>query len=658
MNITELARRLKVAPNELKEKLPELGFSIGRKAIQIPDQQAKKVIERWGKIEAEKRKEERLKKINQKEQEEEKEEEIKEAYLPPSIQVYRLAEELKLPLNKVMSELIKNGVLTGLNEKIDYEIAAIVAENLGFKVKLREREEKVKVSIKEKIKEIIKKKKKKALVARPPVVVVVGHVDHGKSLLLSRIRQIQMAEEKGGITQKIGAYQVEKNNRLITFVDTPGHEAFETMRERGGETADLAILVIAADDNIQPQTLESIKIISKENLPFLVAINKIDKEGADVEKIKKELSEINLVPEGWGGKTVCVPVSARTGEGVDDLLENLLLLADLNEEVLLADEEGKTAATVIESHIDPGFGATATVIVFNGSLRKGDLVIIGGSYGKIKNMKDENNEDVTEANLSQPVQIFGLKSIPQVGEILEVIKNLKEFKKKVKKLEILSFKRQLVAEEKKGENKNLKIILRTDTTGSQEAVVGALENLGEEDIKIEIIKKGLGKPTEADIVLAQKLDARVFGFNVDFPVSVRVLAKELKVKINFYDVIYTLIEEIKEEVESLIGPKIVEETQGKIKILSVFSKSKKGIICGGRVTEGIIASGSLARIWRDSKIIGEAKIKNLQIHKEDIKQAKKGVECGILLSTDGEIQEGNILEVYIKKEVRRVKALS
>ena len=652
MNITELARKLKVTPKELKEKLPELGFHIGRRAIQFPDKQVEKVIEKWEEMEKEKKRKEKLVAMVE-EKEEEKKEETKEIFLPPAIQVYLLAEKLNLPLNKVMSELIKNGILTSLNEEIDYEIAAIITENLGFKVKKQEKKEEIKETIKEKIKKVVDREKKEDLIKRPPVVVVCGHVDHGKTSLLDFIRQTkEVAKEKGGITQKIGAYQIEKNNRLITFIDTPGHEAFEAMRVRGGEAADLAILVIAADDKVQPQTIEAIKIITKENLPFVVAINKIDKPEADPEKIKKELSEINLVPEEWGGKIICVSVSAKTGQGIDKLLETILLLADLNEEALLANKKGKAVATVIENHLDPGVGPVVTIIIFNGSLKTGDLVIIGHSYGKIKMMKNEKGEIIKEAFLSQPVQISGLKRLPQVGEILEVIGDQKEFKKKIKESEILSVKEKIKLEAKEKSEKQgnkLKIILRADTHGSLEAVIGALEKIDGGEVGLEIVKKKVGRPTEKDVVLAHRINAQLINFNVDFSKNVEEMAKDLGIKFSKHDIIYHLIEKVQEEIKALKKPEIVKEKIGRLKILAVFGKSQKGEIVGGRVIEGKIISGCEVKIWREEKIISGGLIKKLQINKEEVKEAGNGLECGIFFIGDENLKEGDILECYIIK---------
>jgi len=650
MNISKLARILTVTPEELKEKLPELGFHIGKKAIQIPDEQAEKVIKKWQEI---KKEEERKKGVEREiTEKEEKKEEIKEVFLPGSIQVYRLAEKLNLPLNKVMVELVKNGVLVGLNEEIDYEIAAIVAENLGFRIKRQEKEEKIEVSAKEKIKEIIAGEEKEKLTKRPPVIVVMGHVDHGKSSLLDALRKTKVTlEEKGGITQKIGAYQVKKNNRLLTFIDTPGHEAFETMRERGGSVADLAILVIAADDRVQPQTLEAIKIISKEDLPYLVALNKIDKPEANVEKIKKELSEINLVPEDWGGKVICLPVSAKTAQGLDLLLEDLLLLADLYGERLLANEEGEPVATVIESHLSSGLGPVATVIVFNGFLKKGDQVIIGSSFGKIKMMIDEKGEEISKTSLSQPVRISGLKKIPQAGEILERIEGGREFKKRIREIEALSIREKIKKESRQKEEKKIKLILKAESLGSLEALEGAVKKIADNEVHLEIVKAEVGQPTETEIVLAQKINAQILSFNIGLTTPVKKLADESDVKYFSSEIIYRITDYLKKEVESLKEPKFTEEKRGKLQILAIFGKRKEDQILGGRMLEGEIKSNLKAKIWRNEELIGRGLVKNLQINRENVSLVRSGLECGLLFESEVELIEGDLLEIYEEKKI-------
>ncbi|MCX6740790.1 MAG: translation initiation factor IF-2 N-terminal domain-containing protein, partial [Candidatus Parcubacteria bacterium] len=428
MNLTELARKLKVTTKELKEKLPELGFHIGGRAIQIPDNQAQGVIEKWQAMltqEELKKKEEMLRQREEVLPEKAKSERV--ARLPQIITVHRLAETLSLPVIKVISELLKQGVVATINDNLDYEIAAIIAETLGWRAEKCESDEVCQITVKEKMKNILGEENKKDLSVRPPVVVVMGHIDHGKTSLLDYIRQTNVAaKEAGAITQHIGAYQAviedqEYGQRKITFIDTPGHEAFNEMRSHGGQVADLAILVIAADDKVQPQTLESVKVIQESNLPFIVAINKIDRPEADIDRIKKGLAEINIAPEDWGGKTICVPISAKTGQGVDNLLKMVLLVADLEKDKLLTNPNREALGVVIESHIDRGTGPVATAIIYAGTLRARDQVIIGQAHGRIRLLRNYLNKEVAAAEPGMPVQILGLKNSAHVGDILEAV---------------------------------------------------------------------------------------------------------------------------------------------------------------------------------------------------------------------------------------------
>jgi len=673
MNITELARRLKITPKELKITLPKLGFHIGARAIQIPEKQAMQVIEVW---QENRKKEKEIKKIEDKisktkEKEsldkEDDKEEPKSVNLPPLIRVYDLAEKLKLPVMKVMNELIKNGVLSSINENLDYEIAAIIAENLGFEV-IKEEEGKkiIFVSAKEKAKDILGTENKKKMVLRPPIVVIMGHVDHGKSSILDAIRESQIvAKEKGGITQHIGAYQSKYPStgsgqaRKITFIDTPGHEAFETMRAHGGSIADIAVLVIAADDKIQPQTLESIRVIQKEELPFIVAINKIDRPEADVEKIKKDLSEINLLPEDWGGKVICVPVSAKSKEGLDNLLEMINLVADLEKNKLLANPKGSLIGAVIESHLDLGLGPVATIIVYNGTLRKGDNIVIGQTYGRLKFAKDQYGEFVEEIEPSFPVQIFGLKEVPQVGDLIEVINESKEFKSQIKQMGSAHFDQGLSVEQSssvpKKETKYVNIIVRADVLGSLEAIITSLKSLVCPNVEIKIVKSGLGGLTEADVELSKTTQSWLIGFNIKLNNSVKQLIKESKVRMDLYEVIYKLIEDVQDFMKTLVSPEISEKQLGKIEILEIFRQTGKEAILGGKVLEGKIFPETIARIWRlnsegEKEIKGESKLVQIQSSKQDVKEVLVGTECGLKLSGKIKIEKNDVLEIY--KEIQ------
>jgi len=675
MNITELARRLKVTPNELKQNLPKLGFHIGPRAIQIPDKQAEKVIKIWQeKIEKEKALAKIKEKISLTNEKEKKTETQKIITLPPTIQVYRFAEKLSMSVSKVMNELIKNGILASINESLDYEIAAIIAENLGVKTTRGEEEqEDLTQPLKSKLEEVLKQEKKKNLKPRPPIVVVMGHVDHGKSSILDVIRQSKIVEhEKGGITQHIGAYQVKKNNHLITFIDTPGHEAFQSMRARGGELADIAILVIAADDGVLPQTLESIKVIQQQNIPFVVAINKIDKPDADVEKVKKDLSKINLTPEDWGGKVICVPVSAKTKEGIEDLLETINIVSEMEKDKLVTNPKADVLGVVIESHLDSGLGPVASIIIYQGTLKKGDNIIIGQTYGHLRSIKDQlgNLVDVVEASL--PVQIFGLKNLPQVGELLETIKDSHEFKKRIKKMvQTPIFEREKFAinysQEKEKSEKSIKyinIILRTDVVGSLEAIAHDLKKLDHPEIKIKILKKGLGDLTEADVDLAKAAQAWLISFGTQINKAAKQLAYELNLRVNHYQVIYDLTEDIKEEMNKLLSPEISEEKIGKLEVIKVFQQTNKETILGGRVLEGKIVKDTIVRVWKseiingekkEPELIGEGKLTQLQISKKDVEEVKSGTECGIKFSGRVKIEVNDILEFY--KEVKKQRKI-
>lgn len=669
MNITELARKLKITPKELKRELPELGFHIGPRAIQIPDKQAHEVVELYNQKKAREKELQKAKeKIDKKTKERETpEKEQKTIVIPSTIPVYQLAKKLDLNIKKVMNELVKNGVLSSINESLDYEIAAIVAENLGFFVEQGE-EEKVEEStlIKQKLKHALKGKQKKELERRAPVVVVMGHVDHGKSSILSAIREVDMlSREKGGITQHIGAYSVMKNNNTITFIDTPGHEAFESMRARGGEVADIAVLVIAADDKIQPQTLESIKVIQNEGLPFIVAINKIDKPGVDVEKIKKGLSEINLTPEDWGGKVITVNVSAKTKKGIEDLLEMINLIAEINKDNLLTDPDGVLIGTVIESHLDHGYGPVATLLLYNGILKKGENVIIGSSYGRIREIKNYIGESLQSVGASMPVQIFGLKNVAKVGDIIEVVKNSRDFKKQIKQLSVSAPAIEISKAEEETKAPRLKVIVRADVLGSLEAIIHSLKKIQQSEVKIKIVKKGLGNISVSDVDMSQTAQAWIIGFGVDISGTAKQLANELKPKISLYSVIYDLIKEVKEEINRLLPEKIKEVGLGKLEVLKVFQHKGKETILGGKVIKGKIVKEAFARIWASEKeektgeqgleLKGEGKILQLQINKKNIQEAKEGSECGIKISGSSAVEQGDILEVY--KEIKTKKTI-
>ena len=669
MNITELARKLKVPTKELRQKLPELGFDIGMRAIKIDDRVAQKVIEMWSRITKEQKdkKTEKQKDIKTEEQEE------KPIAIPSFITVHDFAEKLNLSVVRVISELLKNGVTANINERIDYEIATIVAEDLGFKVEKEEKEAEDEKKAREKIEELIKKDKTKFSL-RPPIVVVMGHVDHGKTTILDAIREANVAStETGGITQHIGAYQINLKSQIsnlrgkeITFIDTPGHEAFKSMRIRGGEVADIAVLVVAADDGVQPQTVESIKIIQEEKLPFLVAINKIDKPEADIDKVKKGLAEINLTPEDWGGKTICVLVSAKSKQGLDNLLEMILLLAEMEKDRLLSNPNQEAVGTVVEAHLDKGEGPVATILIQAGTLKPKDLVIVGGHYGgvegKIKMLKDFQGQIVKEAKPGMPVRVLGLKKTPKVGDILQSLKSIKDLKKKIKKSKIIipESKAQIISSEE--EKKALNIIIRTDVLGSQEAICQALEKIKHPEVGINIIKKGLGNILEADVLQVETVaregeNVQLIGFYVTANPQVMLLAKEKNVEIKFYKIIYELIEDIKKFLTDLLEPERIKIDLGEIEVIALFKKGSGYQIVGAKVKKDRVIKESLVEVWRKKEKTAQAKITQLQIEKKVVDEAREGKEVGLKVESRGiDIQIGDRLKVYREEERKRTLA--
>jgi translation initiation factor IF-2 len=640
MNITELARKLKVPTKELRIKLPRLGFDIGPRAIKIPNVQARRVMEKWHKfIEEEKRRQARLAKEKEAEEKSSVAEAMegkKEVVLPSSLTVRQLAEKLNLSPVRVINELMKNGVMATINKQIDFDTAAIVIEELGFSAKEMTDEKREQILAKESQKELAKlleEKDKSKLKSRPPVIVVMGHVDHGKTALLDAIRKTNVvATEAGAITQHIGAYQVEKKGRMITFIDTPGHRAFRSMRVRGGQVADIAILVIAADDKIQPQTLEAVKIIQQEKLPFIVAINKIDKPEADVERIKKELAEIKLVPEDWGGKVICVPISAKTGQGLDDLLDMIILVASLEKEKLLANPDRPAIGTIIEAHLDKGEGPVATVLVQTGTLKVGDWISVAEAYGKIRALKDFQGKRIDESSPSRPAKIQGLKGLAQVGDILKVVEDKKGIKKKIKKAD-LKYQRKVFADrlkvvkERKAEAKDLNIIIRADVLGSLEAIGEALEELASQ--------------------------AWVIGFDVNISPATKELAREKDVEVTTYEVIYKLLDDVKKKMDSLLGTETFRTDLGQVEVLVIFRKEAKSIIIGGRVLKGKVAKNSKIEVLREKEIITEGFLKQLQINKKDVAEVTEGSECGIKFIGEPIIEVGDILQIYKEEEKKK-----
>jgi len=652
MNVTELSRKLKLPTKDLLEMLPEMGFDIGRKAIKINNNVAHKIIKDWKFLyakylrnqEAKKEKVEVIKMATKK----------KKVVIPDFISVKDFSIISGIPITTLMTELMKSGTLTSMNEKIDFDTASIIGEELGVEVERKNDE-----INEEKYVENSKKEITAGSVSRPPVVVIMGHVDHGKTLLLDTIRTANViGSESGGITQHIGAYQIDRDKGKITFIDTPGHEAFTTMRSRGAKIADIAILVVAADDGIKPQTKESIKIIKSGKLKMIVAINKIDKPDANIEKVKQELASENLLPEDWGGDTITVPISAKTGDGIDELLETILLVAEIEKENIVADPSIKVQASIIESHIDKGEGPVATALIQQGTLRIGDLIFFDGfHFGKIKALKDHNGKKVTEAGPSMPVKILGFKGLPSVGDVLTV-EDKADKKSKVSsyrlKTQAASVYSQRSKKDGREDNESVNLILRADVLGSLEAIISSIEKISHKEVNVNIIGKGLGHVTENDIMLSESNKAHVMAFHTTPTQAATNLALEKNIEVQSFKIIYELIDKIKQYIEEKLKPEITITQLGKVEILKVFKKLQKGMVVGGKVTQGSAFLHAKVKLTREGIELGLGNISLLQSNKIEVKDVSQGNECGIQVEGITNIQEGDILEIY-NEEIKAKK---
>jgi len=654
MNITELARMLRISPQELRDLLPQLGFAIGQKAIKVDNNTAKKIIKNWPIFR--RQLEQKREAENRQKQDELLPKEKKTISIPTVLTVRAYAELAGIPVNRVLAELMKNGVFTSINEKIDFDTASIIGEGLNLEVELAQA--KIEESDKEdqKLTAILNKENQKDLLPRPPVIVVMGHVDHGKTKLLDSIRQTDVvAGEAGGITQHIGAYQIVRKDQVITFIDTPGHEAFTAMRSRGARVADIAILVVAADDGVKPQTIEAFRIIEAAKIPYIVAINKIDKQTADVNKTKQELStKLNITPEDWGGKIICVPISAKEGTGIEELLDMVLLLAETESTTLRANPQASAAGTVVESNVDKTAGPLATILIQNGTLRIGDQLCFNDIvYGKVKALKNYKGEDIPEAGPAVPAKILGLKISPAVGDILHV--GIGE-KIKTKKIKISSSAIDAISSNKNDDNKDdriprVNVIIKTDFLGSAEAIEESLLKLNNEKVKVKIISKGLGYITEGDIKRAEDSEAQILGFNVRMSPAVETLVREKQVAVKIFSIIYDLIRYIKEEMQLLVKPEINRIDLGRLKVLAIFRTENNSQIVGGKVLDGIIKNNSFIDIKREDNYIASGRLTRLQSGKQDVEEVEKDQEAGLKYEGNPIIQIGDILQVYQEERV-------
>ena len=592
------------------------------------------------------------------EKKEKEEETIKQLVLPDTLTIKELADKMKVAPAALVKKLFLQGKVVTINEEIDYDAAEEIA--LEFNC-ICEHEEKVDV-IAELLKEDEEPEDK--LVPRPPVVCVMGHVDHGKTSLLDAIRETHVtAKESGGITQKIGAYQVNVNGNLITFLDTPGHEAFTAMRMRGAQATDIAILVVAADDGVMPQTIEAINHAKAAGVEIIVAVNKIDKPNANIEKVKQELTEYGLIAEDWGGSTTFVPVSAHTKQGIDELLDMILLTAEVNE--LKANPDRKARGIVIEAELDKGRGPVASILVQKGTLHVGDAVSAGSCYGKIRAMIDDKGNRVKVAGPSTPVEILGLNDVPNAGEIIMAADSEKEARSTAETF-ISEGRKKLLDDTKHkvsldalfeqiqaGNMKELNIIIKADVQGSVEAVKSSLVRLSNDEVVVKVIHGGVGNVNESDVVLASASNAIIIAFNVKPDNQARIVAEREKVDLRLYSVIYNAIEDVEAALKGMLEPIYEEKIIGHARIMQIFKASGIGNIAGCLVTEGRVTRDSKVRLTRDKEQIYEGPLASLKHFKDEVKEVKAGTECGIVLENFNDIQEGDKLEAYIMVEVPR-----
>ena len=576
--------------------------------------------------------------------------------IPDEITVLELASRLKVTVSDVIKKLMGLGVMASQNQTIDFDTASLVAMEYNA------------IIVKEHIatiEEILiadEEDKESDLVERSPVIVVMGHVDHGKTSLLDKIRHTSVtATEAGGITQHIGAYQVEINGKTLTFLDTPGHEAFTAMRARGANVTDIAVLVVAADDGIMPQTVESINHAKAAGVTVIVAINKIDKEGANPDRVKQELTEYELVPEEWGGDTICVPVSALTGQGIEDLLENILLVAEVQE--LKANPNRLAKGTVVESRLDKGRGPVATMLVQNGTLHTGDIIIAGTSVGRVRQMMNDKGQIVNEAGPSVPVEITGMAEVPNAGDTFNVVENerlarelVEQRRQEEKNKQFESFQKvtldNLFSQMAEGEMKELPIVVKADVHGTSEAVKQSLEKLSNEEVRVKVIHTGVGAINKSDVMLANASNAIIIGFNVRPDSIAKSDAEENGVEIRMYRIIYDAIEDVKDAMKGMLSPKTREVELGRAEVRQIYRISSVGVIAGCYVLEGKVARDALIRVVRDGIVIAEDKIDSLKRFKNDAKEVLQGYECGIGLDKFNDIKEGDIFESFIIEEYR------
>lgn len=575
------------------------------------------------------------------------------------ITVGALADKLSIPVTKLITELMKNGVMATVNERIDFDTAQIIVSELDLDIELAHLEASA-----EETKSNRERKTSATGEDRPPVVAVMGHVDHGKTSLLDAIRESEVTkQEHGGITQHISAYQVTHNKRVITFLDTPGHEAFAALREHGAQLTDLVIIVVAADDGVKPQTVEAIRFAKKAGVKMIIAINKIDKEGADPNRVKQQLAEHEILVEGWGGDTVVVEVSAKAKTGIDKLLDMVLLVADVEE--LKAETKTPAKGLIVESHMEQGRGPVAVGLVEEGTLISGDYVVSGTTYAKLRNLESTTGKALKEAKPSTPVLMTGFKNLPVFADEFTVVKDEKTARKLAQDLERsqatggsrsdMSSSELIRIINRSNELNEFTVIVKADVQGSLTSVIDSLKSLDNEEVAIRVVGSGVGTISENDIHLAHTSGAVIYGFNVSLPTSIKRLAGRDKVSVRLYNVIYELLDDAKEEMSKLLAPTIQEDEIGRLTVKGVFKTTKTEVICGGEVTKGKLIVPALARVVRDKQEIAEVEVTNLKRGPQDAKEILEGEMCGLSFKTTGKVdlQEGDRIELFRRQTVSR-----
>jgi translation initiation factor IF-2 len=576
-------------------------------------------------------------------------------YYKADMTVGEVAEGMNVPVSKVIKKLMGLGIMAATTQSVDRETIELIALDLGFEL------EDEQVTDLTRFEDIVIADNEEDLVERPPVVTIMGHVDHGKTTLLDTIRNSRVTEgEAGGITQHIGAYQVRKNGSLITFIDTPGHAAFTEMRARGAQVTDITILVVAADDGVMPQTREAIDHAQAAGVPIIVAVNKMDKVGANAERVMQELTEFNLVPEAWGGETIFCEMSALKGEGVDNLLEMIQLTAEINE--YKANPNRLATGNVIESKLDKGRGPIATLLVANGTLKVGDVVVAGTTFGRVRAMTDDSGARIEKALPAKAVEVTGINDVPMAGDSFMVFEDERQARVTAEERAHRAFQiskgigkavslEDLFSQYNEGDLKQLNLIIKGDTHGSIEALKASIEKIDVEGAKIDVIRSSVGTITETDVTLALASSAVIIGFNVRPSSAVREIAKEKEVDIRLYNIIYKVLEELELALKGMLDPVFEEVVTGQAEIRELFKISKVGTIAGCYVTDGTIERNSLVRLIRDGIVVYEGKMSTLKRFKDDVKEVKKGFECGIMIEKFNDIKEGDIIEASVERQV-------